>query len=435
MHTTAFLSTLLFFEFLYDYLLLNSPHLSTSNPLKVLDIGSADFNGNNFDAIRETSIYANPQINLEYVGLDMESGFNVDVVRDPDADKIWEIDNTFDVIISSNCFEHDDFFWETFMKMVAATKSGGFILLVVPSDVPVHRYPVDNWRFYPDAGNALARYGRKRGESVHCVYSDVPESGFDQISIIWKADSVNMLQSAVDTRVLGLKIAFQHFGLSLVANMIKYGQIPMTNAQPPLNFEWLQMKMDQRLAVVPTKEAQVISASILRNCFTAGDGSVETLSVLHKYHIQSHSLLLKIDVYYLTNIMCRKDIGTQHPVVNALKPHRKVDVTMLGSKCPLSLTLLLTEDDLVDDNSLFKTLTIVSHIYQIDSTALYNEIQRDKSNILKGSLFPVAFARSEEIKSYQARNVTLDIPYDVQKIMNYMFPLGLPPEKSNAMAH
>ncbi len=34
------------------------------------------------------------------------------------------------------------------------------LFLSVPSRGPVHRFPVDCWRFYPDSMAALARYGK-----------------------------------------------------------------------------------------------------------------------------------------------------------------------------------------------------------------------------------------------------------------------------------
>ena len=71
---------------------------------KVLDVGSYDVNGTLKPIFDEAN----------YVGLDMESGPNVDVVSD--AHNIPFENEHFDVVISSSCFEHDDMFWVTFLE-------------------------------------------------------------------------------------------------------------------------------------------------------------------------------------------------------------------------------------------------------------------------------------------------------------------------------
>ena len=42
--------------------------------------------------------------------------------------------------------------------MVRVLKSNGFIFLIAPSAGQIHRYPVDCYRFYPEAYKALAKY-------------------------------------------------------------------------------------------------------------------------------------------------------------------------------------------------------------------------------------------------------------------------------------
>jgi len=78
--------------------------------------------------------------------MDVSEGPNVDVVYDPDS---WpfgnDINRLFDVIISSSCFEHDDFFWSTFVNMVSSLKPNGIMFINVPSSGGVHRYPIDSW--------------------------------------------------------------------------------------------------------------------------------------------------------------------------------------------------------------------------------------------------------------------------------------------------
>jgi hypothetical protein len=66
MHLTAFLSTLLLFEFLNDII----PNNNNNNKvIKIMDLGSFDVNGNTRDAIKESSFHNNKEYN--YLGIDM----------------------------------------------------------------------------------------------------------------------------------------------------------------------------------------------------------------------------------------------------------------------------------------------------------------------------------------------------------------------------
>ena len=120
------------------------------SPVNVLDIGSKGSEGYKDIAL---------SMSHSYTGLDIEGGGNVDImVADP---YVWKEvkDETYDVIISGQAFEHIEFFWLTFKEMVRVLKKGGYICLIVPSKGDVHRFPVDCWRFYPDSMGALAKWG------------------------------------------------------------------------------------------------------------------------------------------------------------------------------------------------------------------------------------------------------------------------------------
>jgi len=72
-------------------------------------------------------------------------------------------DDSLDVVVSSSCFEHSEFFWLSFLEVLRILKPDGLFYLNVPSDGVFHRYPVDCWRFYPDSAVALAKWGRRSG--------------------------------------------------------------------------------------------------------------------------------------------------------------------------------------------------------------------------------------------------------------------------------
>jgi SAM-dependent methyltransferase len=88
---------------------------------KVLDVGSGDINGSNrflFD-------------NCEYEGNDVFQATNVTVVSNTSALPFTE--NTFDTIISTECFEHDPEYVASFQKIVSMLKPGGLFLFTCAS--------------------------------------------------------------------------------------------------------------------------------------------------------------------------------------------------------------------------------------------------------------------------------------------------------------
>ncbi len=114
----------------------------------VVDIGSQDVNG----SLKDLCPY-------DYVGVDFVEGRNVDVILD-DPYSLPFTNESKDIVISSSCFEHSEFFWILFLEIMRILKPGGLFYLNVPSNGNIHRYPVDCWRFYPDSAQALVNWGR-----------------------------------------------------------------------------------------------------------------------------------------------------------------------------------------------------------------------------------------------------------------------------------
>lgn len=83
--------------------------------VSVLDVGSLDINGNNRYLFEDYS----------YMGIDVGEGRNVDIVC-----KGHEFDpgRQYDVVISTECFEHDMYWVHTLRNCVRLTKSGGLFL-------------------------------------------------------------------------------------------------------------------------------------------------------------------------------------------------------------------------------------------------------------------------------------------------------------------
>ncbi len=119
--------------------------------VKVLEIGSLGVNGGLRDlAPKEFS----------YTGVDFVEGPGVDQVLS-DPYKLPFDDDSFDVVISSSCFEHSEMFWIVFLEIMRVLKLKGLSYLNAPSNGAFHRYPVDCWRFYPESGQALVAWAKR----------------------------------------------------------------------------------------------------------------------------------------------------------------------------------------------------------------------------------------------------------------------------------
>lgn len=138
MHDSAMFNGKLFFDFY-------AKHKSSGI---VIDIGSQDVNG---------SLKSVTPNCFNYIGVDFQKAKNVDVILDNPYKYPFE-DQTIDIVVSSSCLEHSEFFWLTFLEMVRVAKPDGLIYLNAPSQGQYHDYPVDCWRFMADAPKALSKY-------------------------------------------------------------------------------------------------------------------------------------------------------------------------------------------------------------------------------------------------------------------------------------
>lgn len=135
----------------------------------VLELGSMDVNG---------SLRTLCPPGVLYLGMDVQHGRSVDLVVKV-GEPLPVRDDFADAILSSSQLEHDDFFWETFLEFVRVVRPGGFIYINAPSNGAYHRYPNDNWRFYPDCGHVLANWARKHGHDIDLVESFVADKEGD----------------------------------------------------------------------------------------------------------------------------------------------------------------------------------------------------------------------------------------------------------------
>jgi hypothetical protein len=111
---------------------------------RLVEVGSADVAGGSY---RE--LFPPP---VEYVGVDLAPGPGVDVVLSSPYALPFE-DQAFDLAISGQTLEHVPQFWRTFGELA---RVANLVFLIVPSDGPIHRFPVDCYRFLPDSMAGLA---------------------------------------------------------------------------------------------------------------------------------------------------------------------------------------------------------------------------------------------------------------------------------------
>jgi SAM-dependent methyltransferase len=164
MHPTALYNCQNFFETYF-------PATDDADSKTVVEIGAQNVNGGLRERIPNT---------FQYLGVDFVKAPGVDVVLE-DPYKLPFDDESHDVVISSSCFEHSEFFWVTFLECIRILKPDGLFYLNVPSNGEFHRYPVDCWRFYPDSGRALCKWANNNGINATLLESFTTR----QVKDIW----------------------------------------------------------------------------------------------------------------------------------------------------------------------------------------------------------------------------------------------------------
>lgn len=220
----------------------------------VLEVGSQSFNG----SLRENAFPS-----TKYTGLDIEPGDGVDVVAEPGKPLPFEA-GSFDLVLASSVFEHDPCFWMTFLEMCRATKDGGYIYVNAPSNGFVHRFPQDNWRFYPDSGRALAKWAASQGQAVTLVESFIADREHD----VWN-DFVAVFRKGRITKTLPKVFLHEHFPSS---NVITWKSKEVVNPRDSTQDMLLLNDAHQR-AETASKELELVVAErdLLRGELTEAD--------------------------------------------------------------------------------------------------------------------------------------------------------------------
>jgi hypothetical protein len=114
---------------------------------RVLELGSRNRSG----TVRKGLVPSH----LEYVGLDILSGDNVDVVGDAhELSHIFPLES-FDAVFATSVFEHLMMPWKVVIELNRVLKRGGLVMLTSHQSWPLHETPWDYWRFSDQGWRAL----------------------------------------------------------------------------------------------------------------------------------------------------------------------------------------------------------------------------------------------------------------------------------------
>jgi SAM-dependent methyltransferase len=128
-----------------------SEEFAPKGNIKVLDIGSQVM-PHQVDFGTHKELFQG-----EYTGVDISEGINVDIILEEPYTFPFE-DEHFDVVISSQTFEHIEFPWVTMQEINRVLKPNGMICIIAPAKAPLHYYPIDAYRYNPDGMKALAKW-------------------------------------------------------------------------------------------------------------------------------------------------------------------------------------------------------------------------------------------------------------------------------------
>lgn len=114
---------------------------------RILEVGSRNRSGN----VHRVHIPSD----IDYVGMDIVEGGNVDVVGDAHSLSTLFEPKSFDAIFAISTFEHLAMPWKVVLEMNAVLKPGGLVMIGTHQAWPLHEVPWDFWRFSDSSWTAL----------------------------------------------------------------------------------------------------------------------------------------------------------------------------------------------------------------------------------------------------------------------------------------
>lgn len=171
---------------------LKSASRETGRKLNILDVGArvAEVNQTTYKPIVQS-------IGWNYFGLDIEHGNNVDIVCESPYKFPLE-NNSIDMVISGQVFEHIEFPWETIKEIHRVLRADGIAIIIAPSSGEEHRYPFDCFRYYPDGMVALGKWAGFSSTLACTNWDETKIFGWgDTIGVFFKARDANLEHSVL----------------------------------------------------------------------------------------------------------------------------------------------------------------------------------------------------------------------------------------------
>ncbi|MBM3553643.1 MAG: methyltransferase domain-containing protein [Alphaproteobacteria bacterium] len=173
--------------------------------IKVVDLGAMNVNGSYRELLPPAA---------QYVGVDLEPGPGVDLTLS-DVYLLPFADSSIDVVITGQMLEHSGQFWRVFSEIFRILNPDGLAFVITPSAGPVHRYPIDCYRFFPDSYQALADWSGLR--LVQC-WSDERGPWRDLVGVFQKGDSLRAMTTPGALKVATNEQQTPHFDPSVEAH-------------------------------------------------------------------------------------------------------------------------------------------------------------------------------------------------------------------------
>jgi len=166
-------------------------YLDKQKKTSIIDIGSMNING------IYRPIFENND-NWEYVGMDIQSGPNVDIVG------FENIKDKYDVLISGQVMEHVKRPWEWLPSLKKYIKQNGLICIIVPHTLDEHKYPIDTYRYFPDGMIDLFEFSNINILEIKKNYADTMGIG--------KIVEVNKIKNNIKNN----KIIYRYQGMETI---------------------------------------------------------------------------------------------------------------------------------------------------------------------------------------------------------------------------